>query len=57
LPQRPYERAAAVYFLRHFPSAGAWAPTFRDFFAACCLVVFGLSSPAEAGAIICPGET
>src|SRR3982750_1352117 len=45
----------AVYFLRHFPSASAYANAARVFYAACCRVVFGLSSSAHCctPAIIC----
>ena len=34
----------AVYFLRHFPSAGAFTPPARTFMRRYCLVVSGLSS-------------
>ncbi len=37
-----------------FHRRGLSPPSSADFSAACCLVVFGLSSPAEAGATICP---
>src|SRR5947209_1173333 len=45
----------AVSFLRHFPSALAWANAARVFYAACCRLVFGLSSaePNDSSAIIC----
>ncbi len=45
----------AVCFLRHFPSPTPWGNGVRVFYAACCRLVFGLSSSGNffPPAIIC----
>jgi len=57
-PFHPYRKvfSSAVYFLWHFPSMITYAITSHVFYMVCCRAVSGLSSKAEALAVICQHE-